>query len=384
MSPQDRFHQDPFQDIRPYNDDEFHEVVARIANSPRVAEAVARSFSSSPLIMSLIKPVISWRVKKRLSGMDHIGDFQLWLSTFVEKMLKTTTDGFTVSGLDELAEDDKRLWISNHRDIALDPTLVNYALHLKGLDTGRIAIGDNLLTDPLVADLMRLNKSFVVPRSVQTKREKLDALKLLSQYISHSIETGHSVWLAQQEGRAKDGKDETDTAVLKMLSLAGRGEGKDFSQALQVVKPLPVTISYEYDPCDLMKARELVAKRAGQEYKKDNDEDVKSILEGIKGQKGRIHVAFGHPIKESDFANANLLKAEIDRQILQGYKLFPVNYAAFSLLQEESLVPEIENIPQQDLEENINWLNERARNEQQDVKQQLLFMYAEPVLQSQK
>lgn len=384
MSPQDFFQQDPFKDIRPYNDDEFHEVVARIANNPRVAEAVARSFSSSSFVMSLLKPFISWRVKSRLSSMEHIGDFQLWLSTFVEKMLKTTTDGFTVSGLDDLAEDDKRLWISNHRDIALDPTLVNYALHLKGLDTGRIAIGDNLLIDSLVADLMRLNKSFIVPRSVKSKREKLDALKLLSKYITHSIETGHSVWLAQQEGRAKDGKDETDTAVLKMLSLSGRGEGKDFSQALQSVKPIPVTISYEYDPCDLMKARELAAKQAGQDYQKDNDEDVKSILEGIKGQKGRIHVAFGKPIKESDFANANLLKEEIDRQILAGYELFPVNYAAYSLLQKKSLVPTLDNMPQQELEKNINWLNERARNEHQDVKQQLLFMYAEPVLQSQK
>lgn len=372
--------EDPFQAIRPFNDDEFRQVIDRTAQDKKLSLVLARAASQLPLVQKILTPMLAWRIKKTFANMQHIADFQLWLSSYVEKMLAQTTSGLTVSGLDQLDNQQHYLWLSNHRDIALDPTLVNYALHLKGDDTGRIAIGDNLLDDPLVADLMRLNKSFVVQRSVKSKREKLNALQLLSRYIAFSINDGHSVWLAQQEGRAKDGVDKTDTAVLKMLSLFGRPDKLSFSDSLQQLNPIPVSISYEHDPCDLLKAQELVLAQHNDDYEKPSGEDIKSIFQGIMGDKGRVHVAFGQPIEADKFCDANTLAAEIDRQIIANYKLFPINYAAHYLLVEKSRLKMPADKYPVDIHDSVDWLRQRVLGQTEEVVVQLLEMYAQPYI----
>jgi len=375
---------DEYADIRPYNDSEFPEILERLINEPDLVKGLAhfsRPGWKGPLRL-LARSLVRWKLQKDLNGLESVAEFQQWLATYVEKILDKTTTGLTVSGIDNLPQDGSYLWFSNHRDIALDPTLVNFALHSNDWPTGRIAIGDNLLKNPVVGDLMRLNKSFIVKRSLTGKREKLSALQLLSRYIRHSIEEGESVWLAQREGRAKDGIDETDTAVLKMLSLAGRLEKEDFSSSLKALNLVPVSISYEFDPCDLLKARELAAIETGQDYQKSEDEDVASIVTGLMGDKGQIQVTFGQLPEDQYFETAAQLAHEIDRQIIAGYQCFPVNYAAHQLLAQAGHHQALDEYPE--CEEATRWLNERAGQETDEVKHQLYSMYAQPVIKKEK
>jgi len=209
----------------------------------------------------------------------------------------------------------------------MDPAYVNYALYQAGFATPRLAIGDNLLQKPFISDLMRLNKSFIVPRSVTGRREKLEAFQQLSSYINHSMLNEHSsVWIAQAEGRAKDGDDRTDSAILKMLHMSQRQ--LDFVPAIARLNLTPVAISYEYDPCDLDKARELYILATTGSYEKQPGEDDASIAKGITGYKGRVHVHFDAPLT-SGFADARELANRVDHLIWQDYRLFPVNYLAW-------------------------------------------------------
>ncbi len=223
--------------------------------------------------------------------------------------------------------------------------LVNAALRLESPDgktyeqrlarvrTPRIAIGDNLLQRPFVSDLMRLNKSFIVRRSLTGRREKLAAYQVLSAYINHSIRNdGESVWIAQAEGRAKDGDDRTDSAILKMLHMSRKDE-ESFAETLTALRPTPVSISYEYDPCDQAKARELYIRATTGSYTKAPGEDDTSIALGITGYKGRVHISFGRPIEEIP-DDAKQLAAAVDRQILGSYRLFPVHYLAYRIWDE--------------------------------------------------
>jgi hypothetical protein len=374
---------DEFADIRPYDDTEFQQILERLLAEPDLIKGLAyfmRPNWRGPLRL-LARSLVRWRLQKDLSGLESIADFQLWLAGYVEKIINKTTTGLEIRGIDQLDGSKSYLWLSNHRDIALDPTLVNYALHLSHKPTGRIAIGDNLLTHPVVGDFMRLNKSFIVKRSIKARREKFSALQLLSRYIRHSISEGHSVWLAQREGRAKDGIDATDTAVLKMLSLAGRADKESFSQSLQQLNPVPVSISYEFDPCDIFKARELAAINEGEQYLKTENEDVASIVTGLMGNKGRVNVSFGEEIALDIFASPEDLAGEIDRQIVDGYACFPINYAAHKLLAELGKCQALAEYS--DVETGIIELNERSKGEAESVKVQLYSMYAQPIIRKQ-
>ncbi len=374
---------DEFADIRPYNDTEFQQILERLLAEPDLVKGLAyfmRPNWRGPLRL-LARSLVRWRLQKDLTGLESIAEFQLWLAGYVEKIINKTTTGLEISGINQLDDSKSYLWLSNHRDIALDPTLVNYALHLSDKPTGRIAIGDNLLTNPVVGDFMRLNKSFIVKRSIKAKREKFSALQLLSRYIRHSITEGHSVWIAQREGRAKDGIDITDTAVLKMLSLAGRPSKESFAESMQILNPIPVSISYEFDPCDILKARELAAVQAGEIYQKGKNEDVTSIVTGLMGGKGRVHISFGEEISEALLASAELLATEIDQQIVNGYACFPINYAAHMLLAKQGGCEALEEYV--DIDAGIKQLHERSAGEADVVKTQLYSMYAQPIIRKQ-
>lgn len=374
---------DEFADIRPYNDTEFPEILDRLLAEPDLVKGLAyfmRPKWRGPLRL-LAQSIVRWRLQRDLSHLESIEEFQGWLAGYVEKIISKTTTGLVVEGLEELSADKSYVWLSNHRDIALDPTLVNYSLHLNNKQTGRIAIGDNLLENPVVGDVMRLNKSFIVKRSITSKREKLTALQLLSKYIRHSIEEGHSVWIAQREGRAKNGIDETDTAVLKMLALAGRPNKEKFAESLGILNPIPVSISYEFDPCDVLKARELAAKNSGEEYLKSDNEDVVSIVTGLMGNKGRVQVVFGQEIEMPAFESAQTLSEEIDRQIVSGYACFPINYAAHKLLSELGGCTPLKDYSE--LSEGLNQIQQRSDGETDAVKLQLYSMYAQPIIRKQ-
>lgn len=320
---------DLFKDIRPYRDDEVEGAIQRLIHDDEFVGAIAKyRFSTlsgigGPVIKALIRLYLSWRWRK-LKSVRHI---QLEVASYMEKMIARTTSGVTYSGLEHLDPSQGYVFISNHRDIAMDPAFVNWGLHSHGLDTVRIAIGDNLLRKPCAAELMKLNKSFVVKRSVKGPREMMKAFSELSAYLRHSIDEQQSVWIAQKEGRAKDGFDKTDPAILKMFYMEGKREKIPFNDYIKTLNLVPVSISYEYDPGDQAKARELYAKAEQGAYEKREFEDVESIVQGIVGQKGRVHVAFGQPV-QGDFETADQLAEAIDKQIYANYHLFPSNLAA--------------------------------------------------------
>jgi hypothetical protein len=321
-----------FDDIRPYNDTEVPAVIARLIANPEFIDLLLSR--KVPLLAKLcpwfLRPFVRLGLRKLTRDMRTVNDLQVHMSEALVKVLDATTDGYSFGGLDNLDPDKAALYISNHRDIALDPALVCQGLFAAGKDSVRIAIGDNLLSKPFAADLMRVNRSFIVKRSATARREKLEALKQLSRYIRYSISQEQvSIWIAQAEGRAKNGRDRTETALLKMLALS-KGKGQDFATATGELNLIPVSISYEYDPCDADKARELYSAQQGTAYVKKEFEDLDTIQKGILGYKGRIHVNFGQPVGEG-FENADALAAEVDRQIFSHYQLFPTNIIAWQM-----------------------------------------------------
>lgn len=326
-----------FDDIRPYHDDEVRPVLDRILNDPELADAVAKlKFPrlAGPLGF-ILRPLVKRVMSRQLASVDSVDKFQQVVEKYMRHMIETTTTRLTSSGLDRLDHNGAYLFISNHRDIAMDPAFVNWSIYHAGFKTLRIAIGDNLLIKPYVSDLMRLNKSFIVNRSAKAPREKLKAAKKLSAYIHHSLtEDRANIWIAQREGRAKDGNDLTNSAVIGMLTL-NRPKTEDFSQYVRSLNIVPVSISYGQDPCDAAKAHELYAQRTTGRYEKGDQEDVQSIAKGIAGQKGHVHVAFGEPLS-GYYADTDAVAAEIDRQIWSQYVLHPSNCFAFDAQGEEA------------------------------------------------
>lgn len=313
-----------FDDIRPCNDNEVQAELNKIISDDLVLNSILKF--QYPVLYKrfsfILKPFVKLYLKQKIKKILTVKDFQKLVAAFMEKVIKSTTDGVELVGFDKLDKNKGYLFISNHRDISLDPAFIDIALYMSGRDTVRIAIGDNLLRIPAATSLMRLNKSFIVKRSVEAPREKLKALSHLSHYIGLSIEEGESVWIAQREGRAKDGNDKTEDAVLKMISLYGRQKKQDFKEYMSSLNIVPVSITYEYDPNDLAKARELNEKELTGEYKKEEFEDIDTITRGIRGYKGHVKLVAGDPIT-GGFENAEELAAILDKFIWSNYEMYP-------------------------------------------------------------
>lgn len=375
---------DQFQDIRPYYDDEVRPVIdTLLANSEFVSSiasfAVPRLHRALP---ALARFLTRRKLAQQLADVNDVSAMQGVIAMYMDQMIEKTTSGLTHSGLENLSPDKSYLFVSNHRDIAMDPAFVNYMLYHAGFDTVYIAIGDNLLKRPFVTDLMRLNKSFIVKRSLKG-RELLKSSKQLSEYIHHLIASKNNVWIAQREGRAKNGIDRTDTALLKMLSMARRGEG--LREALSALHIVPVAISYEYDPCDTLKADELFQKAQFGFYSKDEQSDINSIVQGMVGFKGHVHVSFGKEIAlEND--EVEEAAAHIDRQIVGDYLLQGPNHLALQKLQEMGLqtaqdasAQVLPPVPEIDARVKAQFL-ERLQQVDPKVAPHWLEMYANPVL----
>lgn len=319
-----------FDAIRPYNDTEVAAVLARLLGD-KAFLAILTHFRFPRLAGAfgwLLQPVIASRLRREFAGIDSVATLQDKVEVYVDHTIERATDGVTYTGVEQFKSGTAYLFLANHRDIVMDPAFVNYAVYHAGLPTPRIAIGDNLLQKPFVSDLMRLNKSFIVHRSISGRREKMAAYQLLSAYINHSIRNDcASIWIAQAEGRAKDGDDRTESAILKMFHMSRKDE--PFGEVIRSLNLTPVSISYEYDPCDQAKARELYIRATTGTYVKVAGEDDVSIALGITGYKGRVHINFAPPITEL-FEDTKLLAIEMDRQILSGYRLFPVHYLAYA------------------------------------------------------
>ncbi len=325
---------DPFADIRPYRDAEVAAVLSHLLDSPEFLDALAtyRLGRIAALVPSLVRSLVRHRLASEVRGVSDVKSVQVIIERYMTRMIEGATSGFSVSGLEQLEPKRPYLYMSNHRDIAMDPAFTNYALHHGGYETARIAIGDNLLTKPWVSDLMRLNKSFIVRRSVNGPRELLATSKTLANYILHSLALENSaVWIAQREGRAKDGIDRTEPVIIKMLSMSRDKSKRDFGEHIEDLDIVPVAISYELDPCDAMKAKELFEQATKGCYEKAEQEDVVSIAEGIAGEKGRVHVSFGTPLR-GNLNTPDAVASEVDRQIITGYCLHPTNLYAYCRL----------------------------------------------------
>lgn len=366
-----------FDDIRPCRDDEAHQELAKIANDESLISGIVRL--RYPRLRNWMGPILRWRVRayirQALSKINSIEDFQLQVAKAVEKMIATTTDGVAFKGFEKLDPKQGYLFMSNHRDISLDPALIDYALHSFHSDTVRIAIGDNLLRMPAATALMRLNKSFIVKRSVSSVREKLKEINHLSQYIGLSLKEGHSIWIAQREGRAKDGNDRTEEAVLKMLYMYGRSQKKSFAEYMSTLKIVPVSITYEFDPGDCDKARELdIRSRNNGNYKKGEFEDIQSIMNGIKCYKGRVSVVAGDPITASPDTPEELAQM-IDNFIYTHYELYPsVMLAAHDLkLVDDAAIAHISS-------EDKNKFLSRIEAYPRELRERIMRMYAYPYI----
>lgn len=374
-----------FNEIRPYHDEEVSGAIGRLLTDQAFIDFLVR-FQAPRMGRWFPWLARQWarnRLRAEFGSAQSVDDLQTRLYPHVDNLIHHTVTELTVSGLEKLDPGRTHLFISNHRDIVFDPTLVNYVLKQRGLETTRIAIGDNLLKNPVAAEMMRLNKSFVVKRNLSSPREMRDVYFTLSSYIGHSLETGHPVWIAQREGRAKDGIDRTDPAIIKMFFMARKQEKAAFDQVIRDMNIVPVSIAYEFDPCEQAKARELEALTRTGTYVKGENEDLDSIVQGITGAKGRVHLAFGEPLSAT-FESAKAVAAAVDEQVVGLYRLFPSNYRAYALLRESEPELALEPLDADEAKMQCTEFEQRLAACREPLRPYVLRMYANPVISRQQ
>jgi len=311
----------------PYTDKDVARVLGQLIRDPALLKVLGGWIL--PRLVHWLPGFVSWLIRrnlsKRFNGISTIAEFLAIVRDYVEQLVDETITGFEVIGLEALDPDQGYLFLSNHRDIAGDSMLLNLALHRAGLPTVYIAVGDNLIEQTFATDLMRLNKSFFINRTSENPRQVYRDLTGSSSFIRDSIAAGDSVWLAQSEGRAKNAIDKTDESVLKMLQLSDRK--MPLSEKVAQLNIVPLCLSYEFDPLDVSKAIELGEIAKAGHYQKQPGEDLVNLAKGLSGEKGRVQLTFGQRLND-DFASTDTLAAAIDKQILAGTQLYPINYWA--------------------------------------------------------
>ena len=366
-----------FDDIRPFDDHEVNDALMSIAGHPMMKSLMNFTFPD--------KDDHFWL--ELFEQIHSINDFQQHcISHTIRQILKQSCESLSTSGFDRLEKDSAYLFISNHRDIVLDTCLLNLVLLDEGLIMTSSAIGDNLVQKRFLNILAKLNRNFLVQRGLPL-REQLSSSKVMSEYISTLLKhENRSVWIAQREGRTKDGNDTTQQGVLKMLAMAaGDQPVADYFKTLKII---PLSISYEYDPTDVLKMPQLMAESRNEVYIKDKNEDFTTILSGVLGQKKRIHLHAGELLdheldtigSESDPKNKQLqaISQIIDDSIIKNYKLWPTNFIAFDLFHNTKQCAEYYT-------EDEKQLFERRMEMRIDIsdillKNSFLAMYANPVI----
>jgi hypothetical protein len=368
-----------FDAIRPYDDSDLPLILNKLVNNNELIDIlVAFRFSSLPsFLRSFFRYLMRHYIHRQTRKIITVEAFQTLIEPYMQRTIDSTTTDFSLSGFEQLDLTQSYLFVSNHRDIALDPGFVNWALHINNQDTARIAVGDNLLDKDWVADLIRLNKCFIVRRSAKDKRQKLGDAKLLSEYIQHSLHTEKQhIWIAQREGRAKDGNDVTNPAILSMLAL-NRPKDVDISTYIKSLRIVPVSISYEFDPCDINKAEELHETEMNGSYDKNDCEDLNSIAAGIVGNKGRVHVHFSKVLDE-DFVSTRQVADYLNKQIVAGYHCFATAFVAADMLGLPIIDTGVDFDNQSRLEAK-QYLLDRTARLTPEIKNRLLNMYAAPL-----
>lgn len=375
---------DKFDDIRPYNPDEVPAAMQRIAES-----------DGFPIVASFVFPDQDIKkLRTMVANLKTTEEFQSKvMAQFNEQVIKRSTTEFNVEGIDTLQKDVPYLYVSNHRDIVLDSSLLQYKLHSLGFQTTEITFGANLMCMPLIIDIGKSNKMFRVERG-GTPKEFYRCSLHLSEYIRHVITEKHSsVWIAQRNGRTKDGLDKTDQGIIKMF---GMSRNDDKIKSLAELNIIPVSVSYEWESCDYLKAFELYISR-NQKYIKRPGEDVTSILTGITQPKGRVHFEICPQIREEELSAFDCMTANeyhqqvarlIDQRIISHYRLWPNNYIAHDMLYGTNTYRELYTDEEKQLfVEHMAVLNQMAQLEQYEVTDLdalydiFLGIYANPVNQ---
>lgn len=370
-----------FDSIRPFYDAEINTSIQSVINHPMMKALMNFTFPNQEDDV--------W--KEQLRKTHSIRDFQCnFIYQSIQQVLARSSDGLTTSGFEKLEMNTSYLFISNHRDIILDTSLLNASLFDHGLVMTASAIGDNLVKKSFLLTLSRLNRNFLVQRGL-TPRELLQSSKNMSEYIGQLLlKENRSVWIAQREGRTKDGNDATHPGVLKMIAMgATENNLMDYFKKIKIV---PVSISYEYDPTDALKMPQLMAEANNEVYIKEKNEDFMTLLSGIMGQKKRIHIHVGDVLNSeldkiaAEFDNSNkqiqAVAQLIDESILKSYKLWPTNYIAYDILNKSTLFSD-------KYTENEKSLFERRLEMKIDEtnkveKESFLSMYANPVVNKLK
>mgnify|MGYP003604254140 CR=1 FL=1 len=366
-----------FDAIRPFYDSEMNGAILKVMDHPMMKALMNFAFPG----------VADEHWKQQLSKTHSTRDFQCnFIYPALMQVLQKTSDGMSTSGFDQLQPNTSYIFISNHRDIILDTSLLNACLFDNGLVMTASAIGDNLVQKEFLYILSKLNRNFLVQRGL-TPREMLQSSKLLSEYIGNLLlHENRSVWIAQREGRTKDGNDATHQGVLKMLAMGSNEE--NLMDYFKKVKIVPVSISYEYDPTDALKMPQLMAEANKEIYIKNKNEDFTTLMSGIMGQKKHIHIHVGKVLnieldeisKKFDNTNKQIqaLAQVIDDSILQSYKLWPTNYIAYDILHQTNTYKDFYTESEKSLFERRL---EMRIDENNDVQRSgFLAMYANPVV----
>lgn len=366
-----------YDSIRFFNDEEVNTQLLNISSHPMFKSLLYFTFPK----------ITEEKTKKLLDSIHSIQEFhEKFIGKTMERVIATTSDRVTLSGFEQLDAKKSYLYISNHRDIVLDSSLLNVNLMKQGQIMTASAIGDNLVQKPFLMDLAKLNRNFIVKRKA-SPRELLLNSQLMSEYISDLIQTeNRSVWIAQREGRTKDGNDSTHSGVLKMIAMAA--PKNEIINHLKNLRIVPVSISYEYDPTDKLKMPQLMAQMQDLEYIKEKNEDFINLMSGVIGQKKHIHIHIGTPLnKELDeIANETtnitkqiqLITKCIDKQIVANYKLWPTNYIAYDLLKSSNTYSNEYN--EQEKQLFLRRLEMRIDKSNPLMVQKFLEMYANPVI----
>jgi hypothetical protein len=371
-----------FEEIRCFKNEEVHDVLERLSSEKQFMK-----------VLSTVYPLLPKEViKQRLSSFQSNYAFQKeMVYPFLQYLEANMTKGIKLNGLERIDLSKSYLYISNHRDIILDSAFLCGKFIEKNMDTVEIAIGDNLLIFPWIEDLVRVNKSFIVKRGLSA-RQVLESSQRLSAYIDYTIHEKHqSIWIAQREGRAKDSNDRTQESLLKMFNMNGSGS---FTENLSTLNICPLSISYEYDPCDFLKAKEMQQRHENPEFKKDPIDDLLNMQTGVMGYKGAVVYEITGDIQTdlkkiaAETSNRNeqiTLTAElIDKRIHSNYTIFANNKIAYDILKEgKNFSNEYTTIEKLDFERYLSLQIAKIDLPDKDedfLMKRLLEMYANPLI----
>ena len=368
-----------FESISPYTDEQASEALGKLADYPAVAQASRYFFPEE-------SPDFLKNVLKQIKTIDQ---FQvLVMQRFVRWVLEHTAKNFSYDGISNIDTSKKFLALSNHRDIIMDPAITQLVLHTNGIPMTEIAVGDNLITNEAIEYLIRSNRMIKVVRGISARELYLSS-QLLSKYIRLNItEQRSSIWLAQRQGRTKNGYDVTEQGLLKMLDMSGTG---DFQSNFEALNIIPMSISYEYEPCDILKARETVISRK-HKYVKAEGEDFNSIMVGIMQQKGNVHLNIGKPLTSEEIAAAaqcdkndryQLIRHAVDIRVIEGYRLWKNNYIAYDILNHSYRYSD--KYEASDVETFVAYMEKQLDTveptlNREDLRKHFLEIYANPVV----